>query len=88
MNIEARLGLNVFKVNSERHISPDEDDCKKCTARHCLIVCPARLYTLDREGNVAFNHEGCLECGTCRLTCRHLAWNFPKSGYGVQYRFG
>jgi ferredoxin like protein len=88
LTIEARLGANVFKVDKERHIVPKEEECKVCTTRHCLYVCPAHLYTLDKEGMITFNHEGCLECGTCRITCLHLTWNFPKGGYGVQYRFG
>ncbi|WP_243678951.1 4Fe-4S dicluster domain-containing protein [Vulcanisaeta distributa] len=34
--------------------------------------------------------RGCLECGTCRVVCpeNNIEWNYPKSGFGVQYRFG
>jgi ferredoxin like protein len=36
------------------------------------------------------NHEGCLECGTCRIGCPHLNidWRFPKGGYGISHKFG
>jgi ferredoxin like protein len=31
-----------------------------------------------------------LECGTCRIACPHsaLEWEYPRSGFGVQFRFG
>jgi ferredoxin like protein len=33
---------------------------------------------------------GCLECGTCMVSCRHgaLTWQMPRGGYGVRYRYG
>lgn len=91
MDVEAKLGLNVFKVNTEPHIVINQEICQaKCQARYCLHVCPAELYTLDRQGEVQVECEGCLECGTCLIACRHgaLIWHYPRAGYGVQYRFG
>ena len=91
MNIEAKLGLNVFKIDTESHITIKQDICQaKCQLRPCLHVCPANVYTLDREGQVQAGHEGCLECGTCLIACPHgaLTWHYPNAGFGVQYRFG
>ena len=31
--------------------------------------CPAGLYTLQENGDLAFDFAGCLECGTCRVLC-------------------
>jgi ferredoxin like protein len=33
---------------------------------------------------------GCLECGTCMVACIYgsIKWHYPRSGYGVQYRYG
>lgn len=91
MNIEAKLGLNVFKIDEESHIKIDNEVCSSvCTTKACLWVCPADLYEIDDQGNNTVNHEGCLECGTCLMACPHdaLEWNYPQGGFGVQYRLG
>jgi ferredoxin like protein len=53
-----------------------------------LYVCPAHVYTLNKEGNVELELDGCLECGTCRIACVELEWHYPRGGYGVQYKCG
>ena len=92
LNIEAKLGWDVFQVDSEQpHIVVNHEICQtRCTVRYCLHVCPANLYSLDEQGRVLVNYEGCLECGTCFIACRDdaLTWHYPRAGYGVQYRFG
>ena len=91
MNIEAKLGLDVFKVDTEPHIVINHEICQaKCLIRYCLHICPAELYTLDKQDEVQVNYEGCLECGACLIACEHeaLTWHYPRAGYGVQYRFG
>lgn len=91
MNIEAKLGLNVFKIDTESHIAVNREFCQaECPLRPCLHVCPANVYTLDREGQVQAGYEGCLECGTCLIACPHgaITWHYPTAGFGVQYRFG
>lgn len=91
MEIEAKLGLNVFKIDTQPHILINQEICQtECHVRYCLHICPANLYTLDRQGQVQVDYEGCLECGTCLIACRHaaLTWFYPRAGFGVQYRFG
>jgi ferredoxin like protein len=91
MNIEAKLGLNVFKIDDQTHIVIDHEVCRrKCRLRPCLTVCPGHLYTLDPEGRIQADFEGCLECGTCLIACPEgaLTWFYPRAGHGVQYRFG
>ena len=91
MNIETKLGLNVFKIDTESHIIINHEVCQtKCRIRVCLFICPAELYSLDHEGKIQVNHEGCLECGACFTACpdEALTWHYPRAGYGVQYRFG
>ncbi|MBS3753992.1 MAG: 4Fe-4S dicluster domain-containing protein [Anaerolineales bacterium] len=92
MNIEAKLGLDVFQIDSEQsHILIDQEVCQsRCTIRYCLHVCPADLYELNENGEMTVDYEGCLECGTCYIACREdaLEWHYPRAGYGVQYRFG
>ncbi len=87
-SIENRLGLVSFTVDSEPHIKPKEEKCDNCKLRVCLYVCPAKLYR-EENGKIYFNHEGCLECGTCRVACpEDLEWEYPKGGFGVHYQFG
>lgn len=91
MSIEAKLGLDVFKIDKERHITIDTEKCRnECTVKACLWVCPANLYTIDDQGNNTVNFEGCLECGTCLICCDQgaLEWHYPRGEYGVQYRMG
>lgn len=91
MNIEAKLGLDVFKIHTEPHIIINHEICRaKCQIRYCLHICPAELYTVDQQGDVQVNYEGCLECGTCLIACSYeaLTWHYPEAGHGVQYRFG
>jgi len=91
MNIEAKLGLDVFKLDKEPHIRINHELCRTtCALRPCLYVCPAHLYSLAGEGNVQVKWEGCLECGTCHVACpvQALTWHYPRAGFGVQYRFG
>ncbi|MBI3360905.1 MAG: 4Fe-4S dicluster domain-containing protein [Chloroflexi bacterium] len=89
--VEAKLGLNVFAIDKRTHIVIHQERCDSlCTTRHCIFVCPAKLYSRDAEGKMHVNFEGCLECGTCFIACNHeaLEWRYPEAGFGVQYRFG
>ena len=62
MNIDAKLGLDVFKLDKEPHIVIDTAVCASvCVNRACLYVCPASLYELDDQDRMTVNWEGCLE---------------------------
>ena len=87
LSIEDRLGLVSFVIDEEPHIIRREEFCKDCELRVCLKVCPAKLYE-EENGKINFNYEGCLECGTCRIACGKLEWNYPRGGFGVNYQFG
>jgi len=56
MNIDAKLGLDVFKLDKEPHIVIDHEICRAvCKKKVCLTVCPADLYELNDEGDVVVN---------------------------------
>lgn len=89
-SIEKRLMLTKILIDKEPHIILDYDKCKKCNKKICVRACPAGLYTVDENGTLHFNYEGCLECGTCKILCpfNAISWKFPRGGYGVYYKFG
>ncbi len=92
MKIEEKLLLDAIKADKESHIRINHEICrKKCRVKYCLYVCPAHLYTTNEEADeVQVEFAGCLECGTCRVACKHgaLEWTYPRGGFGVQYRYG
>ncbi|MFB6467243.1 ferredoxin family protein [Cytobacillus sp. Hz8] len=90
LSIEERLGTDKFLVDDELpHITLDKNICNTCADKPCVKACPAGLYVL--QGNeVSFDYVGCLECGTCRVVCipKGLKWEYPRSTFGIEYRFG
>ena len=86
---EDLLALDRFHVDEGNpHIRVDKAACAACEPRPCVVVCPARCYRL-KDGNVAFDYAGCLECGTCRVVCPSRGitqWHYPGASYGVSYR--
>jgi ferredoxin like protein len=90
LKVEEKLGKNVFKVDKEGHIKIDKEVCRsKCQPKYCLHICPAKVYSLDEQGDILPNPDGCLECGACVIACIEdaLNWHYPKAGYGIQYRY-
>lgn len=90
IGLKAKLGLDVFKHDSEPHIRIKPGMEKDSRLKRAILVCPAGLYSLNKDGEVELTIDGCLECGTCRLACgvEVLDWNYPAGGAGVQFRFG
>ncbi len=90
INIKAKLGLDTIKADTQKHISINREICKDCAKRYCLYVCPAQTYTLNKENEIELDTDGCLECGACKIACLRNAvdWNYPRGGFGVQYKYG
>lgn len=92
LSIEQLLGVDKFLVDDdEAHIKLNKEYCRSCGDKPCMYACPAGLYTL-KDDEIQFDYAGCLECGTCRLVCPRsgmaLIWNYPRGGFGVQFRYG
>ena len=92
LTIEQRLGITKYQVDDEQaHIVLHNEFCSECAGKPCLYFCPARCYTLDETGATRFDYVGCVECGTCRVACPihgAIEWNYPRGGFGVNYRYG
>lgn len=90
MKITEKLTLNIIKNDQESHIKIDQNICKACKEHFCIRACPANLYSQNEKGDIVVEYTGCLECGTCMIACIYgsVKWQYPKGGFGVQYRFG
>ncbi len=89
-NIKAKLGLDTIKTDTQKHITVKREICKDCAERYCLYVCPAQVYILNKDNEIELDLDGCLECGTCKIAClrKSMDWNYPRGGFGVQYKHG
>ncbi len=86
--IEDKLFLNRFLVDEIPHlVIKDQKICANCQEKPCLTFCPARVYEWKDE-KIIVGYEGCLECGACRIGCcfDNIEWEYPRGGFGVQYR--
>lgn len=90
INLDEIFDYTSFNVDREPHIILENDSCTRCDQRACVVCCPARCYSWDEETRkMTFVHDGCLECGTCHVVCRHEAfsrWRYPRGGFGVAFR--
>lgn len=85
--IEDKLYTLKYKTDSQSHLDPDQSKCLQCLEKPCTIVCPANVYNYsETEKKITVSYEKCLECGACKLTCKHLKWTYPKSGKGVIFK--
>ena len=89
MKVEEKLALNKFDVDKEVHMTVCEEICSDCDMRACIYACPADCFLL-RDDHVIFSYEGCLECGSCRITCSKgaIVWVYPRGGFGICYQYG
>jgi ferredoxin like protein len=88
VNIDDKLFLNNYKVDTESHlVIKDQGVCAKCTEKPCMDICPAHVYDWKDE-QIIVSYEGCLECGACRIGCcfDNISWRYPRGGFGVQFR--
>lgn len=88
VNIDNKLFLNHYTADGVSHLGIiDQSICRSCTEKPCTELCPARVYELKEE-KITIGYEGCLECGACRILCpyENIDWNYPRGGFGVQFR--
>ncbi len=90
LKIDDKLGKNKYIIDSESHISIDEDICKDCVDMPCIVGCPAECFKQSADGKMIYAYEGCLECGSCRIICPRgsIKWMLPRGGFGICYEFG
>jgi ferredoxin like protein len=91
MRVDDKLGFVRFKVDEGNpHIIVDETYNDEKEINLLVTACPAGLYTYE-GGKLAFNYEGCLECGTCRVLSEGRvikSWSYPRGSKGVEFHQG
>ena len=89
MKLEERLGANKYYVDeTSPHILVDGAGFSLEEKMKLVNGCPAGLYTLQDNGDLAFDFAGCLECGTCRVLCGETivkTWKYPRNAKGVEF---
>lgn len=86
-SLDDKLYKVKYVTDSECHLNPDESKCLQCIEKICTIICPANVYNYNEsEKKLTVSYEKCLECGACRIACRHINWKYPRSGKGVVYK--
>ena len=45
------------------------DNCRRCIAHPCTLVCPARAFDRTEDGRPKINRERCIRCGLCEKAC-------------------
>lgn len=91
MTVDDKLGCTRFNTDEDHpHIVIDENCADEKLLIRLTQACPAGLYRME-EGKLVFSHEGCLECGTCRVLAGNRAlktWTYPVNGKGVEFTQG
>ena len=90
-NVDAYLGLNHYEVDEGNPHIVLTDEIAIEEFLKLVRVCPAGLYRIDEDGKTSFDYAGCLECGTCRISCGDTiikSWANPQPEKGIQYRYG
>lgn len=91
MSLDDKLGIDRFNVDEHNaHITINKNYENEEKIGQLIMACPAGLYQYE-NGKIIFNHEGCLECGTCRVLSKGKvvdSWNYPLGGMGIEFYMG
>ena len=91
LNLDNKLGMDHFIVDEHNpHITIDKYYDNEVYIQQLVRACPAGLYQYE-NGKLIFNHEGCLECGTCRVLSKGKvvkSWHYPAGGFGIEFHQG
>ncbi|MEV0899174.1 4Fe-4S dicluster domain-containing protein [Actinoplanes sp. NPDC049802] len=91
-SLPERLAVNRFVTDDEScHIVVDQEIARSTgTVQRLISCCPAGVYSVGADGSLEVEHAACLECGTCAAVAAPgaLRWEYPRGGFGVQFRDG
>ena len=92
LSVDDKVGLDSFEFDEEPFIVVDTQICRRCVEKPCLYVCPSKVYRWE-DGQLAYNIEGCIELGACKVVCHRIGegairWNYPRGSKGVHFKYG
>jgi len=96
MKIDAKLGLDVFKLDKEPHIVIEDEICRtRCVEEYgnpCFHFCPANVYEMVPDAvrggvRLQINAANCVHCKTCDIADPYgiIDWVPPEGGGGPRY---
>ena len=88
-SIQDKLSTIKYNCAKETHLKVFQKKCSKCTEKTCTFICPANVYSIDKDtNNIIIQYENCLECGACKLACpkNAIEWEYPEAGHGVIFK--
>ena len=88
ISFQDRIDTSEFRIHERAHITVNDDSCRGCITRECVVACPANLFVPTSDGGILFNYENCYECGTCYLVCNKegaITWTYPEGGFGIVF---
>ena len=96
VNVEDKLFQNRYKVDHGRpHIKIKDTACLQATTASLaglhLRLPGQSCYKAEGNRSVTLITDGCLECGSCRVICTehtNVAWEYPRGGHGILFKFG
>jgi ferredoxin like protein len=96
MTVQDDLETVEYDVDEDPHITVDISQCETCEDKPCLHLCPAECFDFqtDKQGDIYFAYEPCVECGACMVFCQNdpekgaVSWSKPSGGKGVEFDFG
>lgn len=92
--LDAKIALLEFRPDDTwQHVAiADQELCRDCAGRECLLVCPSAVFRWDHNPDhpVLVLYKQCVECGACRLACPrgNVLFAFPRAGHGVVFHQG
>ena len=90
-DIENKLFTVKYAPDTQSHLLPVQELCRRCDEKFCTTICPANVYEWDNLAQkLIVNYENCLECGACRIACQKcsIGWEYPKGTKGVTFKQG
>lgn len=91
LNLNEKLSRNCYRQSTQPAAIVLVNHPQRAQLEQLLFACPAGLYRQNAAGEITFDANGCLECGTCRLLCGEeviALWRYPDAGFGITFRFG
>ena len=70
ISFQDRIDTSEFRIHERAHITVNDDSCRGCTTRECVVACPANLFVPTSDGG-SCGDGACGDDGDPRRTHPH-----------------